>query len=167
MSREVDPSLFREAMSRYASGVTLVTARVDGRDHGFTASSFASVSAEPALVLVCLARSSRSFDAFRSADAYAIHFLEFGQEELATHFASRSDDKFAAADLDRREAGPTVLHDCLALLHCAREEVVEAGDHVILIGRVLDVELGQGEPLVYHRRTFSAVTAAAPVLAAN
>ena len=157
----LDPELFLSAMSRYASGVTLVTTTVDGEKWGFTASSFSSVSADPPLVLVCLDKGARSFRAFQKATHYAIHLLSADQSDIAMHFARKSEDKFSGLDTTSSRNQAPILSGFLTLLHCRSEQVIDAGDHIVMIGRVEEVELGLGEPLVYFDRSFGSVRPAA------
>lgn len=158
----VSAEAFRDALSRYASGVTVVTALVDGRKWGFTATAFASVSADPPLVMVCLARTSRGFDAFSRAERYAIHILATEHASLAGRFASALDDKFHGLEHSTTETGEPVIPAYLTLLHCTAEQTVDAGDHVILIGRVHDIQFGDGEPLLYCNREFARLGGTVP-----
>ncbi len=153
----VDPVAFRAAMSRFPAGVTIVTTTdAAGVPWGFTATSFCSLSLDPPLVLVCLARSARCFEAFNDASGYVIHFAESRHQELAMRFASRSvEDKFAGTSFAVGPHGHHELEDAIVALRCTAENVVPGGDHVILIGRVQAVELrDDGEALLHADRTF-------------
>lgn len=149
---------FRAAMSRWASGVAVVTTRdAAGRCHGFTATSFTSVSLDPPMVLVCLDRSAACSAAFAAATAYAVHILHRGQEELARRFAHKGGDKFEG--LPVRRMGTPVLPDALAVLECRAADRFDAGDHIILLGLVHHAESFGGTPLLYHDRAFADVAA--------
>ncbi|GBD22916.1 p-hydroxyphenylacetate 3-hydroxylase, reductase component [bacterium HR29] len=155
--RTVDAAAFREAMARFASGVTVVTARSarDGRLAGFTASAFSSLSLDPPLVLVCLDRRADSYRVFSEAEAMAVSVLAHGQHDLALHFASKGIDKFSGRALERGEAtGLPLIPGALAHIECAMHDRLEGGDHVILVGRVLRAAVGEGEPLVHYNRAF-------------
>lgn len=146
---------FRDALSRFASGVTVVAADdLEGRAWGFTASSFCSLSADPPLVLVCLARSAECHPAFMATGTFAISILRENHQNLALVFASRGADKFAAGHFDRDANGQPVASDALATLTCRVHERHEGGDHVILIGEVTDASVNDGSPLVYFNRGF-------------
>jgi flavin reductase ActVB len=154
---------FRAAMSRWASGVAVVTTRdAAGRCHGFTATSFTSVSLDPPMVLVCLDRSAACSEAFTAATTYAVHILHGGQEELARRFAHKGGDKFGGLPVRRLE--PPVLPESLAVLECRIADRLTAGDHTILLGLVQHAESFGGTPLVYHDRAFAdvSVRASAP-----
>lgn len=146
---------FKAAMSAFASGVTVVTAKdADGRPHGFTASAFCSVSLEPPLVSVCVARSARCHGVFAGCEEFAVSVLGTGQARIATHFASKAEDKFAGMPLRETGTGQVVVDGALAVLDCRVRERHTAGDHTILIGLVRVVENGRGTPLVFHNRAF-------------
>ncbi|MGW5577575.1 flavin reductase family protein [Micromonospora chokoriensis] len=153
--RDLDRSTFTAAMSRFASGVTIVTT-VDsaGVAHGFTASSFCSVSLEPPLVLVCLARSANSFPAFATCDRFAVSVLRAEQADLAMRFARKGADKFAQGRFVLAAGGVTVVDGALALVECTTERIDEAGDHVILLGRVRQARVDDGKPAIYFNRAF-------------
>lgn len=138
----------RTALGRYATGVTVVTARTARGPVGITANSFTSVSLDPPLVLWCPARSSARFAAFTTADHYAIHVLAADQLDLCRRFA-RSGDDFAGLDLAEAPEGPPILHGCLARFDCAAHAAHEGGDHAILVGRVLRGFVRTGTPLLF------------------
>lgn len=157
----LDREVFRDAMARFPAGVTIVTTHdEEGRPHGFTASSFCSVSLEPALVLVCLARTANCFPVFASNPRFAISILPESRVDLALRFAGKSDDKFADGGFTRTPSGSMVVEDALAVVECVVDSRHDAGDHVILLGEVERVSLaGNGSPAVYVDRGFARVTA--------
>jgi len=147
-----DARALRAAFGTFATGVTVVTTRQpDGTPRGFTANSFTSVSLDPPLVLVCLAKSAHSMDVFSTAPHFAINILSDQQKAVSGLFASRAPDKFEQADWDEGLALQPIIPDALAQFTCARHEVVDAGDHIILIGRVIGFETRPGQPLGYFR----------------
>jgi len=148
----IDMETFREAMSRFASGVTIVAATDSTGNHrGFTATAFSSVSGTPPLVLICLDKAATCHPHFVESDRYSVSILREEHWDLAKRFASKGDDKFAD-DFDIHEIGVAFLPDALAVLICSAERVIDAGDHTVLLGRVIDVRLGDGSPAVYYRR---------------
>lgn len=154
----VDPALFTEAMSHWASGVTVVTTLdAEYRRHGFTANSFTGVSLDPPLVLVCLDRGANCMSAFGSATWMAVHVLRRDQEALARTFARRDADKFAGLRVRPGMAGIPVLGGAVATLECRITERVPAGDHLVLLAEVHRAAGSGGEPLLYHRRAFRGV----------
>jgi flavin reductase ActVB len=149
---------FREAMAGFPSGVTIVTTEHAGSPWGFTASSFCSVSLDPPMVLVCLARSAQCRDAFQDATYWTVNIAAERHADVAMRFASRGADKFGPGGFTRQPTGP-VLDDAVATLTCRAHSIQEAGDHLILLGEVMEVAASQRAPLVYHRRTFSVLAA--------
>lgn len=154
--QQVDPADFRNAMARFASGVTVVTARdATGRPFGFTASAFSSLSLDPPLVLVCLERRAESFPAFNTATAFAVSILAAGQSELALKFATRGADKFAGSPVaDGPATGLPLVQGTIAQVECRLHERLDGGDHIILVGHVVRAALGAGEPLLHFNRAF-------------
>ncbi|MFO1090969.1 MAG: alpha/beta fold hydrolase [Hyphomicrobiales bacterium] len=150
-----DPREFRTALGHFATGVTVIsTTEPDGTPRGFTANSFTSVSLDPPLVLVCIARSAASLDVFRGTPGFSVSILEEGQKAVSGLFATRRADKFQVADWRQGRGGMPVIGGALAWFECAPHEAVEAGDHIILIGRVVDFGYGQGRPLGYYRGSY-------------
>ncbi|WP_210492364.1 flavin reductase family protein [Microvirga antarctica] len=121
----------------------------DGQPRGVTVNSFTTVSLDPPLVLVCVGRSSRSFAAFDGAEAFAINVLASDQRQLSATFASKAEDKFADANWEKGRSGSPVFPDSLASFECVLHEKVDAGDHIVLIGRVIDIHRASGTPLGY------------------
>ncbi|MEU2654412.1 flavin reductase family protein [Streptomyces sp. NPDC007325] len=154
---------FRAAMSRLAAGVVLVTAHDPddgprGEDVGMTATAFLSVSLDPPLVLVSLRNGSRMDDLLDEVPVWAVSVLGEGQRQVAGRFAmkGRVSDRLLFADLPytRGEvSGAPLLGGALTTLECRTENRVVAGDHTLVIGRVLSVGLPapDGEPLTYFR----------------
>lgn len=153
--RPAEPASLREALSRWPSGVTVVTTtdRAE-RPRGFTATSFSSLSSAPPLVLVCLDLGADCRTTFEQAEAFAVHILGSGQQDLALRFATRGADKFTGAPTAPGLAGVPLFDGAAARLECRLEECLPGGDHLILIGRVERVSLGAEQPLLYHRREF-------------
>lgn len=148
-------------MADFAAGVTIVTTRVDGVAHAMTATAFCSVSLEPPLVLICVSRASRFHQAVTSADGWAVSLLAHDQEPIARHFANRGRDlrtQFAAVPhTDAPVAGAPLVEGALAWMECVTHAKHDAGDHTILVGRVLRMseESGKDAPLTYYRGTYS------------
>jgi flavin reductase (DIM6/NTAB) family NADH-FMN oxidoreductase RutF len=150
----------RDAFGLFATGVTVVTAvRPDGEPVGVTANSFTSVSLEPPLVLWCLAGASSGAPAFVPGAAFAVHILSHHQLELARHFARRAHEKF---DLDRawpNRPHPPQLPDVLCRFDCRVHAVHPGGDHLIVVGEVLEITRALGTPLAFHASRFGSFSA--------
>ncbi|MEI4263288.1 flavin reductase family protein [Roseovarius sp. D0-M9] len=150
-----DNRALRDAFGRFATGVTVLTTREgDGTPRGFTANSFSSVSLDPPLVLVCIGDNAHSGPAFYAAPHFAVNILGAAQKDAAMLFASRSEEKFDKAKWHAGTHGLPLLPGALATLICARHDLVRAGDHVILIGEVLESAIGDGPALGYHQGEF-------------
>ncbi|MFE3058729.1 flavin reductase family protein [Nocardia sp. NPDC059239] len=149
------PDGFREAMSSFPSGVTIVTTTdADGQWWGFTATSFCSVSMDPPLVLVCLADTAQCHAAFQSAQRWSIHVIGGSHADLALRFATRGEDKFANAGFVAGEENIPVLGDVPVRLDCVEHTKVVAGDHTVLVGQVIGTDMSDSSPTVYFRRAF-------------
>ncbi|MBB5574921.1 MULTISPECIES: flavin reductase family protein [Rhizobium] len=135
--QQADPRALRDAFGAFATGVTVVTAQdADGKPIGFTANSFTSVSLDPPLLLVCLAKTSRNYATMTGARHFAVNVLSEGQKDVSNTFARPVEDRFAAVDWQVGAAGCPILGNVSAWFECATEKLVEAGDHVILMGRI-------------------------------
>ena len=151
----LDARAFRRCAGQFATGVTIVTALVDGQPVGVTANSFSSLSMDPPLVLWSIGRSSRSFEAFQAATSFAINILSAGQIDLSQRFSSTLEDKFAGMDWQDGSVGAPVLPGVLAVLECDAETRFEGGDHVILVGRVRNYRRHPGAALVYAQGRYA------------
>ncbi len=146
-----DSRQLRDALGAFATGVTVVTTRAaDGSPVGMTVNSFTTVSLEPPLVLWSAHRGVGPFDAFVSADHYAVHVLHAGQRGIADHFARSIHDKFTGISVRSGIQGLPLLDDYTARFQCRMERRLEGGDHVILLGLVLALDHRPGEPLIFH-----------------
>jgi len=149
---------FRNALGCFATGIAIMTTRdADGRFIGITVNSFASVSLEPPLVSFCLDRNANSLSGFLAAPHFGVNVLSEGQELLSAAFArSSSGDKFVGIAFEVGDTGCPFLADCLTHLECAREAVHDAGDHLIVVGRVLRLaQRAEGRPLLYFRGRYA------------
>ena len=141
---------FRDALGLFATGVTVVTTLGPKGPVGLTANSFAAVSLDPALVLWSPARTSRRFATFAQARFFAIHVLAEDQIDLCRHF-TQADNHFAGLDMTTSAEGTPLIGGTLARFECATEASHDAGDHLIIIGRVLRARFRDGAPLIFSR----------------
>lgn len=149
------PELFRETMSSFPSGVTIVTTvAADGSPRGFAASSFCSLSMDPPLVLVCLAKTAQCYDAFNESDDWAIHVAGSHQVDLIGRFATKNTDKFAGGEFVADHRGVPILPDAAAVLLCTAHDRQDGGDHTILVARVESVVMRDHLPALYFQRHF-------------
>lgn len=149
---EFDRPAFRKALGAFLTGVTVVaTLQEDGQPRGFTANSFTSVSLDPPLVSVCIAKTASSYPIFAAAVHFSVNILAETQADVSTLFATKSADKFAKTAWRNGPAGSPILADVAAWFDCRRHAVVEAGDHIILIGEVAGFDHSVANPLGYCR----------------
>ncbi|MEX0304927.1 MAG: CoA transferase [Leisingera sp.] len=142
----------RNAFGAFPTGVTVVTTRqCDGTPRGFTANSFTSVSLDPPMLLICLAKTAHSCQVFTEAPRFAVNILAEDQKEISNLFASRSPSKFAESSWRTGSSDVPLLDNTLAWFECTRHRLVDAGDHLILIGTVSAFDAADGNPLGYHR----------------
>jgi flavin reductase (DIM6/NTAB) family NADH-FMN oxidoreductase RutF len=152
---------FRSALSRFPSGVTVVTTKdASGRFHGITVSAFSSVSLDPPLVLICIERDAYSHQAFLESGVFAVNFLSSAQSELSERFASPLDDKFDEVDFTLGDLGLPLLAGCLVNLECKVRNTGDGGDHTIFIGEVESARVNDGDPLLYFRSDYREIGAA-------
>jgi flavin reductase (DIM6/NTAB) family NADH-FMN oxidoreductase RutF len=152
---------FRSALSRFPSGVTVVTTKdASGRFHGITVSAFSSVSLDPPLVLICIERDAYSHQAFLESGVFAVNFLSSSQSELSERFASPLDDKFEKVDFTLGDLGLPLLAGCLVNLECKVRNTGDGGDHTIFIGEVESARVNDGDPLLYFRSDYREIGAA-------
>lgn len=145
----VDPADFKAALGRWASGITVVTASGPDGPVGLTASAFSSVSLHPPLILVCIGHASYHHDAITQAPGFGVHVLAVTQEAISDTFAFSRDDRFAGLEVTTGLHGVPLFPGALARLVCEPHEVVDGGDHSILIGRVVQAEVTDGQPLAW------------------
>jgi 3-hydroxy-9,10-secoandrosta-1,3,5(10)-triene-9,17-dione monooxygenase reductase component len=151
---DLDQARFREVLGHFATGVTVVTATEEGSPVGFTCQAFTSLSLEPPLVALAPAKSSTSWPRISAAGAFCVNILSDHQEALARTFAVSGADKFSGVPWHLGSAGTPVLEGTLAWVECRLEAIYEAGDHELVVGRVLDLGVGEGAPLVFYRGGF-------------
>jgi 3-hydroxy-9,10-secoandrosta-1,3,5(10)-triene-9,17-dione monooxygenase reductase component len=145
---------FREAISHFATGVTIVTTTFEGRPAGMTASAVCSLSVEPVLLLVCIDNRLATHRAIDASRRFAINVLGEDGEELARRFARSGEDQFEGVAL-RDDSDPPLLADAIAHFVCDVHERVPGGDHSIFIGQVLSCAAEPGRrPLLYYRSRF-------------
>ncbi len=148
-----DTRLLRDAMGKFATGVTVVTCKTPQGPACITANSFSSISLDPALVMWAIGSGARRFPLFADAEDFAIHVLAADQSELCR---AASKEAFALKEIPHGNnmAGVPLIEGCLARFECKRSACHEAGDHVIVVGEVLQVEMRQGAPLTFYAGDF-------------
>ncbi len=152
---EIDLREFRRALSCFATGVAVATTLDEsGESVGMTISSFSSVSLTPPLVLWSIAHDAHGFDAFIDNEYFAVNVLAKHQERLSDLFATRGIDKFEGLDCRQGVHGSPILPDYAACFECRTEHIYEGGDHKIIVGRVLQFDERESEPLIRYRSRY-------------
>ena len=155
----VDIPQFRAALRRHANGVVVVTAAADGQVAGLTVTSLVSLSLDPPLICFGVATAASSYGVLAVCPTFEVNFLAEHQAEIAMRFATRGVDRFAPPTRWAvRPTGEPVLLDAPAYLRCEVEQRLPAGDHVLIIGRVVESRVRRAHaPLVYHEGRYSSV----------
>lgn len=157
MNAAVTPLDLRAAMSQFTTGVTIMTTS-GGVRHGMTANSLTCVSLDPPLILVCVNNQARILQALRSNGLFTLSILARDQRDLARYFANPKRalgaGEFEGTGWTVGDSGVPRVEDALAWLDCRVSSVEIAGDHHIVIGEVLDLTVGSGDPLVFFRGQF-------------
>jgi flavin reductase (DIM6/NTAB) family NADH-FMN oxidoreductase RutF len=149
----ISPEQFRNVLSSWASGVTIVTSRAAGRVQGMTVSAFSSVSLEPPLVLVCADKQAITHGLIEQSKVFSVSVLAAEQRDLSNRFASKKDEerRFEGLRCDDGRTGCPRIPGALAWLDCRVIQAVDAGDHVVYIGEVVAADTADADPLLYFR----------------
>lgn len=151
---KLDAVALRNAFGLFTTGVTIITANPEGyQPFGVTANSFSSLSLDPPLLLWSLQKDSDTWDAFLAARQFAVNILAADQEHMSSRYAQKGDHALAADEYRVGDSGCVVLNKCIASFECAIGDRYEGGDHIIMIGKVLEVNCldSDAPPLVFQR----------------
>lgn len=159
-----DPERFRATLGSFATGVSVMTTVLDGVPHGMTANAVSSVSLDPPLVLVCVDREAVMATRAIEAGCFALSFLGEDQHELASAFADpdrpEGEAEFLGVTTHRKATGAPVLEGNVGWVDCRIWSVNDGGDHVVLLGQVVDLGPGGDRPLLYYRGAYGEFRAA-------
>jgi flavin reductase (DIM6/NTAB) family NADH-FMN oxidoreductase RutF len=148
----IDGARFRQVLGHFPTGVTVITSGTDEGPAGMAVGSFSSLSLDPPQVLFCAGNASTSWPRIRDHGSFAVNILAEDQEDVSRVFASKGADKFAEIGWHRSPAGNPLLDGALAWIECRLGNIVESGDHSIVIGEVNDLKVAhEGRPLVFFR----------------
>ena len=149
----IEPAQFRSVLSAYPTGVCAITALVDGEPTGFVVGTFTSVSLEPALVGFFPDKKSTTFPKVRQAGAFCANVLSAADEPLCRTFSAQGVDRFAEVAWRPGPTGSPILDGAAAWIDCTIDQVCEIGDHLLVVGRVVDLAHGSAgaDPLLFHR----------------
>jgi 3-hydroxy-9,10-secoandrosta-1,3,5(10)-triene-9,17-dione monooxygenase reductase component len=156
---ELGSSDFRQVMGHFCTGIVIIAAQVEARPFGLTCQSFVSVSLDPPLVSFCPGHESTSWPAMRETGKFCVNVLAADQQSLSQAFATSGGDKFTNVSWSTSEYGSPRIDGCLAHIDCTIEEIHEAGDHDIVIGRVQDLRVSRAStPLLFYQGRFGSLS---------
>jgi len=148
----VDPAQFRQLLGRFATGVTVLTTQDPrGRPIGMTASSVASVSLQPPLLLVCVDQRHDMYAAMRATQRFVLNVLAADQEAISRRFAADHPDRFDGVGYAENKHGIPLLHGALATIECEKQAETPGGDHAVFLGLVTGGTVTDRRPLLYYR----------------
>jgi flavin reductase (DIM6/NTAB) family NADH-FMN oxidoreductase RutF len=153
-SQGIQAQHFKDTLKAHAAGVVVVTGQTDGVPAGLTATSFTAVSLDPPLVSFYAAKSSTTWPTLSLAEHFAVNVLAQGQDGVAAKFAGKGIDRFAGTSWGLNEHGVPLLEGAAAHLTCRPYDTIEIGDHVLVVGLVIDAEVRTEQPLLYHQGRF-------------
>jgi len=160
MTDAISTAAFREGLAHFASGVTIVTMRAPEGPVGFTASAFTSVSLDPPLILVCVGKQASMHDRFLLHAHFGVSILAQDQAWVASQFSQKKVDRFLDVPVhEGTVSGVPLIGGALVHLECRCHERHPAGDHTIVLGKVLHTSHTQGRPLVHYKRRFGGFVA--------
>jgi len=151
----IDPMQLRRACGDFATGVTVITARVGAGEHGMTANAFMSVSLEPPLIVVSVSRKARLLSKIEAAGRYGVSILAEHMEPIAWHFAGKPKPDLPELFTDFH--GLPVIRGAVAHFAARLHQAVDGGDHVLFIGAVEAIARSEGRPLIFHQGRFGAL----------
>jgi flavin reductase (DIM6/NTAB) family NADH-FMN oxidoreductase RutF len=154
----VDADGFKQVLSRWVTGVTIVTARDGDHIHGMTVSAFTEVSLDPPLVLVCADKGSNTHPVIAAGKVFAVNILASDQAELSNRFASKKEEasRFDGLAYEVGETGAPLIDGVVANLDCRLVAAHDHGDHVVYVGEVVDMRHHDREPLLYYSGSYGA-----------
>ncbi len=155
----VDAETFKRALGSWATGVTIVTSQVGDLRHGMTVSAFNEVSLEPPLVLICADKTSNTLGVIQQAGAFSVSVLSSRQDELSGLFANEQKEaiRFDGLDCKLGATGCPRIPGAVVWLDCSVHQAVDAGDHIVYIGRVEEAEVRDLGPLIHFRGRYGEI----------
>ncbi|SFF72886.1 NADH-FMN oxidoreductase RutF, flavin reductase (DIM6/NTAB) family [Halobacillus alkaliphilus] len=152
----MDNRMFRTAMGKFATGVTVIVSEVEGQVHGMTANAFMSVSLDPKLVLISIDKKAKMNEVIEKSNQFTVNILSGDQKEMSMIFAGQiKEDKQVKFETVE---GLPVIEDALVSLVCNVYQSHEAGDHTLYVGEVINLNLQDGEPLAFYEGKYMQMT---------
>jgi flavin reductase (DIM6/NTAB) family NADH-FMN oxidoreductase RutF len=155
-SAGVSSELFRRACALFPTGVAVLTTRaLNGTPHGLTVNAFCSLSLHPPLILVAVDRACSLLETFETSGHFAINFLSSEQRNLSVRFSELPEGRFSGVAWIPGVEGAPLIEGSIGALECRTTQIIDAGDHRALIGEVIAARVGEGEPLIFFRSSYS------------
>lgn len=155
----IDTESFKTIMSKFATGVTVVTTSVDGENHGMTVNSFCSVSLSPRLILICIEKSAETREKIARSETFAVNFLTDRQLDISERFADpalTSQTRFKNLRIIKSTSGTPLLTETMGYIDCKKYNTFEGGDHTIFLGEVIEIFVSKNNsPLLYFNREYA------------
>ena len=149
---------FKSIMGNYPTGVCVITSTTnEGVPVGLTVNSFASVSLDPTLILWSIDKRVSTYEVFNNMKNFVVHILGSEQASICSLFATKDVDRFSQCKWEMSTNNQPIISDCAAILECQTFQTVDAGDHLIIIGEVTNLQNNEKNPLMYHRRKFGPI----------
>lgn len=145
-------------MSRFATGVTVVTTRYAEECWGMTANAVLSLSLEPPLMLISVDKRSQMHECIVKGQCFAVNILTSEQEEISRRFAMRGPKDFSGISIEVAETGAPIFSEALAFVDCRLQQIVEGGDHYITIGKIVAGKVHQGDPLIFYGGQYTSLS---------
>ncbi len=152
----MDDRQFRTAMGKFATGVTVITTEHDGEVHGMTANAFMSVSLDPKLIVISIKENARMLPKIQESKTFSVNILSDQQEKVSMRFAGQLKDESYEVAFEKLDNQP-VIKDALAQITCELAAEHVEGDHTLFIGRVTDINLNEGNPLLFFNGRYSQI----------
>ncbi|MFC4557888.1 flavin reductase family protein [Virgibacillus kekensis] len=144
----MDSRVFRNAMGKFATGVTIITTKAGNETRGMTANAFMSVSMDPKLITISIDNNAHMLKKIKTSGKFAVNILSDKQQNISMHFAGQKEEK-NGIDFDFIDDVP-IIEDSLASVVCDVDRYYEVGDHTLFIGKVMDLYLQDGNPLTFY-----------------
>ncbi|WP_188456936.1 flavin reductase family protein [Virgibacillus oceani] len=154
----MDDSVFRNAMGKFATGVTIITTKTSTETRGMTANAFMSVSLNPKLITISIDNNAYMLEKIKTSGKFAVNILSDQQQHISMHFAGQKKEK-SRVDFDLINGVP-VIKDSLASIVCDLDRSYEVGDHTLFIGKVVELNLKDGDPLTFYGGKYRSYQAA-------
>ena len=148
----------KDIMGRFATGVTVASTRIGEETWGMTANAVTSLSLDPPLVLLCVAKGGQSHERFSAGGCFALNILSESQRALSDRFAFQGPKDFSGLEFGAAETGAPILSGVVGWVDCKLVDTLAGGDHDIFVGQIVAGDVAEGNPLIYYRGGYAGLT---------